>query len=135
MIYIKWECKQQNNRYWRSGNPHVVCEVPSHYLEGGVWCAVSAREVSSPRPRPHSEKTLKFLHIRSVNCDTIIYTILAFYSTSLKFLWLLFMRTVEDRVCVNNPHLGRTLKKIFQKKLSMFGNRNSVMFCERARPA
>jgi len=105
MIYVKWECKQQSNRHWRSGNPHVVYGVPSHYLKGGVWCAVSAREViesvpSALRPPPHPEKTLKFLHIWSVNCDTIVYTILAFYITSLKFLWLLFIRTVEDSVCV-----------------------------------
>jgi len=70
-----------------------------------------------------------------VNCDTIIYIILVFYVTSLKFLWLLFMRTVEVRVYVNNPHLGQTLKSIFQKEMSMFGNRSSVMFRERARPA
>lgn len=52
MIYIKWECKQQSNRYWRSGNRHVVYEVPSHYLKGGVWCAVSAREVKKSAPPP-----------------------------------------------------------------------------------
>lgn len=73
MIYIKWECKQQSNRHWRSGNPHLVYEVPSHYLKGGVWCAVSACEVKkSVPPQPHPEKTLKFLH----NYDTIIYIIL-----------------------------------------------------------
>jgi hypothetical protein len=40
----------QINRYWSTGNPHAVHEVPSLDLKVGVWSAISAWRTIQPVP-------------------------------------------------------------------------------------
>jgi hypothetical protein len=38
----------QNNRYWRTENPHSIHEFPLHDVKIGVWCAINAHRIIGP---------------------------------------------------------------------------------------
>jgi hypothetical protein len=58
----------QNNRYWRSQNPHLTDEAPLHPVEVGVWCALSARRFIGP----------VFLN-KTINCERYVQAILGHF--------------------------------------------------------
>jgi hypothetical protein len=47
-FHLQRYINMENNRYWRSQNPHLIHEVPHHLVKVGVWCAVSARRIVGP---------------------------------------------------------------------------------------
>jgi hypothetical protein len=42
-FHLQGYINTQNNRYWRSQNPHLTHEVLLHPVKVGVWCVISVR--------------------------------------------------------------------------------------------